>query len=57
MRNLPEAVREAEIAAEQNPNDSKTRYTLYKLYRRVDDPRTASQLKLFEQTKALYDQD
>jgi len=54
---LPEAVREAEIAAEQNPNDSKTRYTLYKLYRRVDDPRTASQLKLFEQTKALYDQD
>ena len=57
MRNLPEAVREAEIAAEKNPNDSKTRYTLYKLYRRVDDPRTASQLKLFEQTKALYDKD
>jgi len=30
---LPEAIREAETATTQNPNDSTARYALYKLYR------------------------
>ncbi|HEX4487850.1 MAG TPA: tetratricopeptide repeat protein [Terriglobales bacterium] len=57
LGNLPEATREFEIAVAKNPNDSKTRYALYKLYRQANDPRAAKELEAFGQIKALYDKD
>ena len=57
VEKLPDAIREAEIAAENNPNDSKTHYALYKLYREAGDPRAKGELERFEQTKRLYDPD
>jgi len=57
MGKLPEAIKEAETAAEKNPNDSKTSYALYKLYRQAGDPRAKSELQTFERTKQLYDPD
>jgi tetratricopeptide (TPR) repeat protein len=57
LGNLPEATREFEIAVAKNPNDSKTRYALYKLYRQANDPRAAKELDAFGQIKALYDKD
>ncbi len=57
IQKLPEAIQEAEIAADKNPNDSKTQYALYKLYRQAGDPRAKTELTRFEQTKRLYDPD
>jgi tetratricopeptide (TPR) repeat protein len=57
LGNLPDAIREAQIAADKNPTDSKTLYTLYKVLRQAGDPRAKSELEIFEQTKALYDRD
>jgi tetratricopeptide (TPR) repeat protein len=57
LGNLPDAIREAETATGKNPNDSKTHYALYKLYRQAGDPRAKDELKIFEQTKTLYDRD
>jgi tetratricopeptide (TPR) repeat protein len=57
LENLREATREFEIAVGQNPNDSKTRYALYKLYRQANDPRAAKELETFARIKALYDKD
>ncbi len=54
---LPDAIREAETATARNPNDSTSRYTLYKLYRQAGDPRAAQALKLFQEVKTLYDRD
>ncbi len=54
---LPEAIREAETATAQNPNDSTARYSLYKLYREAGDPRAAQTLKAFQEVKMLYDHD
>jgi Flp pilus assembly protein TadD len=54
---LPDALHEAQIAAAQNPNDSKTHYALYKLYRQAGDARAKSELEIFQQTRALYDAD
>jgi anaphase-promoting complex subunit 3 len=51
------ATREFEIAVAKNPNDSKSRYALYKLYRQANDPRAAKELEAFGQIKALYDKD
>lgn len=57
LGNLQEAIRESQIAASKNPNDSKTHYALYKFYRQAADPRAKEELHVFEQTKALYDSD
>ncbi len=57
LGNLPDAIREAKAATDQNPTDSTARYALYKLYREAGDPQSAKELKIFEQTKALYDRD
>jgi tetratricopeptide (TPR) repeat protein len=57
MGNLPDAIREAESATAKNPNDSTSRYFLYKLYRQAGDPRAAQALKTFQQVKTLYDRD
>jgi tetratricopeptide (TPR) repeat protein len=54
---LPDAIREAESATARNPNDSTSRYFLYKLYRQAGDPRAAQELKTFQQVKTLYDRD
>jgi tetratricopeptide (TPR) repeat protein len=57
LGNLPEAIKEAESATAQNPNDSTSRYALYKLYRQAEDPRAAQTLKAFQEIKTLYDRD
>ncbi|MGA9798250.1 MAG: tetratricopeptide repeat protein [Terriglobales bacterium] len=57
LGNLPDAIREAEAATTQNPNDSTSRYALYKLYRQAGDPRAAGALKTFQEVKTLYDRD
>ncbi len=57
LGNLPDAIREAQTASGENPNDSKTHYSLYKLYREAGDPRAKGELAVFEQTKKLYDSD
>jgi tetratricopeptide (TPR) repeat protein len=57
LGNLPDAIREAEIATTQNPTDSTSRYALYKLYRQAEDPRAAQTLKAFQEIKTLYDRD
>jgi tetratricopeptide (TPR) repeat protein len=57
LGNLPDAIREAEFATAQNPNDSTSRYALYKLYRQAGDPRAAQALKTFQEVKTLYDRD
>jgi Flp pilus assembly protein TadD len=57
LGNLGEAIREAKIAADENPTGSSTRYTLYKLYREADDPQAADELKLFQEITAVYGQD
>ena len=57
LGNLPDAIREAEIASSRNPNDSTARYALYKLYREAGDPRAAQTLKAFQEVKTLYDHD
>jgi tetratricopeptide (TPR) repeat protein len=57
LGNLPDAIREAETATARNPNDSASRYALYKLYRQTGDPRAAQQLKAFQEVKTLYDRD
>ena len=57
LGNLPEAIREAESATAKNPNDSTSRYFLYKLYRQAGDPRAAPALKSFQEVKTLYDRD
>lgn len=54
---LPDAIREAESATAKNPNDSTSRYFLYRLYRQAGDPRAAQALKSFQQVKTLYDRD
>ena len=48
---------EAETATARNPNDSTSRYALYKLYRQAGDPRSAQALKEFQEVKTLYDRD
>lgn len=57
LGNLPDAIREAESATTRNPNDSTSRYFLYKLYRQAGDPRAAQALKSFQEVKTLYDRD
>ena len=57
LGNLVDAIHEAEVATVQNPTDSTSRYALYKLYRRAGDPRSAKELRAFEEIKALYDRD
>jgi tetratricopeptide (TPR) repeat protein len=57
LGNLRDAIREAESATVQNPNDSTSRYFLYKLYRQAGDPRATQALKTFQQVKTLYDRD
>ncbi len=57
LGNVPDAIREAETATARNPNDSTSRYALYKLYRQAADPRTAQALKEFQEVKTLYDRD
>jgi tetratricopeptide (TPR) repeat protein len=57
IEKLPDAIQEAEIAADKNPNDSKTHYALYRFYREAGDPRAKTTLEKFEQTKRLYDPD
>jgi tetratricopeptide (TPR) repeat protein len=57
LGNLPDAIREAESATTRNPNDSTSRYALYKLYRQAGDPRAAQALKEFQEVKMLYDRD
>jgi tetratricopeptide (TPR) repeat protein len=57
LENVPDAIREAELATAQNPNDSPSRYALYKLYRQAGDPRAAAALKSFQEVKTLYDRD
>ena len=57
LGNLQDAIRETQIAASTNPNDSKIHYALFKLYRHTGDPRAQSELDVFKQTKALYDSD
>lgn len=57
LGNLPDAIREAETATAKNPNDSTSRYALYKLYRQAGDPRAAQALKEFQEVKTLYDRD
>jgi tetratricopeptide (TPR) repeat protein len=57
LGNLPDAIREAEFATAQNPNDSTSRYALYKLYRQAGDARAAGALKSFQEVKTLYDRD
>jgi tetratricopeptide (TPR) repeat protein len=57
LGNLPDAIREAETATARNPNDSTSRYALYKLYRQAGDPRAAQALKAFQEVKTLYDRD
>jgi tetratricopeptide (TPR) repeat protein len=57
LGNLPDAIREAETATAKNPNDSASRYALYKLYRQAGDPRAVQELKEFQEVKTLYDRD
>jgi tetratricopeptide (TPR) repeat protein len=57
LGNISDAIREAETATAQNPNDSTSRYALYKLYRQAGDPRAAQALKAFQEVKTLYDRD
>jgi tetratricopeptide (TPR) repeat protein len=57
LGNLPDAIRAAETATALSPNDSTSRYALYKLYRQAEDPRAAQALKAFQEVKTLYDRD
>jgi tetratricopeptide (TPR) repeat protein len=51
---LPEAIQEAQTATTQNPTDAATHYALYKLYREAKDPKSAEELKTFDQVSKLY---
>jgi tetratricopeptide (TPR) repeat protein len=57
LGNRSDAIREAETATAENPNDSPSRYALYKLYRQAGDPRAEQALKTFEEVRTLYDRD
>jgi tetratricopeptide (TPR) repeat protein len=57
LGNRSDAIREAETAIAENPNDSTSRYALYKLYRQAEDPRAEQALKSFEEVRTLYDRD
>jgi tetratricopeptide (TPR) repeat protein len=55
LGNIPEAIREAEIAANQNPNANAVRYLLFMLYRKAGNQRAAqSELEIFQKLKAIY---
>jgi len=55
LGNLPEAVREAQVATTQDPTSSTARYALFKLYRRSGDLEASeTELKMFEKLRAVY---
>ncbi len=55
LGNLPEAIREARAARDQNPTSSTARYALFKLYQRAGDHQASeTELKMFEKLKAVY---
>jgi len=55
LGNLPEAIREAQVATTQNATSSRARYALFKLYRQAgDDQASETELKMFEKLKAVY---
>ena len=52
---LPEALREAQTAAELNPASSTARYALFKLYREAGDQKASqAELEMFQKLKTIY---
>lgn len=55
LGNIPEAIHEAKLAANQNPNANTVRYLLFMLYRKNGDQQAAQlELEIFKKLKAIY---